>query len=161
MVMRNELRACGTLVGQARDRAAAAGDRSRIRPCAGGRRLGAAAGAARGGAGAGAGLRAHCFDCPAQCDMDASAHVVGFCTPDNGTIEAKVRPVQLLIGKLDRIWPKRPASGRCYQSRTAARPQVRRVPVALSTEAMTICARGHRHSRNDCCQCISAAGLRS
>ena len=54
------------------------------------------------------------------------------------TIEAKVRPVQLLIGKLDRIGQSARHLAGAYQSRTAAPASSEAVPVALSTEAMTI-----------------------
>jgi predicted PurR-regulated permease PerM len=56
------------------------------------------------------------------------------------TIEAKVRPIQLLIGKLDRIGQSARHLAGAYQAHTqvAVAGEAVPVPVPLSTEAMTI-----------------------
>ena len=68
---------------------------------------------------------------PARTWLDSAPQTVA-------TIEAKVRLVQLPIGKLDRIGQSARHLAGAYQSRTAAPASSEAVPVALSTEAMTI-----------------------
>jgi predicted PurR-regulated permease PerM len=68
---------------------------------------------------------------PARTWLDAAPQTMA-------TIEAKVRPIQLLIGKLDRIGQSARHLAGAYQSHTQVPVAGEAVPVALSTEAMTI-----------------------